>query len=354
MQAVWMWNYSADKGEALPRLSRRLIKLLQLPGFLISGGLSVLDSSLSPSHAAFQKIPVSQVKPCDLRLNHSKDIPHRCLQYIDQSVRWPFWQTSLGFQFGKLSKAQWRTLFQHYGSWHHHRSPYHPARHYSLLDFLPPVIQSLDRHRFINETQSLSPLSESQLVTNCWGTTYEILRLSQRSTAESPVLFVTEAQPMLHLLRRISTPVTTTVQPGDVLLVYHRHGNQQYLDHTALAIDSQIVFEKAGTGDTVPYRLIDLGSIRQIWNPQIFTHEWRRLIPGQQLPHPMQQFKIRSSVQQISFPYTMKHSIEGSKTIYFPILILPSLQQQSIQFRLPPVAYGDLLKAPDVTYFKEE
>jgi hypothetical protein len=323
----------------LPQPSYHLLRLLQIPGFLISGGFLGLDSSFLPAQAAFQKTPVSHLEFCALRLSHAPDIPHQCLKYIDKSVQWPFWQTSLGLQFGKLSRTQWQTLYQHYGSWHHHHTPYDPSRHYDLLDFLPPVIQALDRHRFISETRSLSHRSERQLVTNCWGTTYEILRLSQRSTSESPVLFVTEAQPMLNLLRKISTPVNTAVQPGDVLLVYHRHGNQEYLDHTAIAIDRQIVFEKAGTGDTVPYRLIDLGTVRQIWNPQVFTYEWRRPILGQRLPHPLQQFRVRDPVQKIPFPYTMTYPIKGGKTLYFPFLTLPSLQQQGIQFRLPPEAY---------------
>lgn len=316
-----------------------LLKRLQISGFLISGGFSVLASSFLPAQAAFQKTPISHRESCTMRLSHAPEIPYQCLKYVDQSVQWSFWQTSLGFQFGRLSSTQWRTLYQHYGSWHHHRSPYDPSRHYDLLDFLPPVIQALDRHRFISETQSLSHSSDRQLVTNCWGTTYEILRLSQRATLESPVLFVTEAQPMLHLLRRISTPVTTAIQPGDVLLVHHRHSNQEYLDHTAIAIDQQIVFEKAGTGDTVPYRLIDLGTIRQIWNPQVFTYEWRRPIRGQRLPHPLQKFRVSNSVQQIPFPYSMTYPIKGGKTIYFPLLSLPFLQQQGLQFRLPPEAY---------------
>jgi hypothetical protein len=226
----------------------RFFRLLQIPGFLISGGFLVLYSNFLPALAAFQKTPASRIESCTLRLSHAPEIPHQCLKYVDKSVQLFFWQTSLGFQFGRLSRTQWQILSQHYSSWHHHRTPYNSLRNYDLLDFLPPVIQALDRHRFISETRSLSPVSDRQLVTNCWGTTYEILRLSQRSTLESPVLFVTKAQPMLNLLRRISTPITTTIQPGDVLLVSHRHGNQEYLDHTAIAIDQQIVFEKAGTG----------------------------------------------------------------------------------------------------------
>jgi hypothetical protein len=326
-------------GKALAQPSYCLFKLLQIPGFLISGGFLVLESSFLPAQAAFQKTPASHIESCALRLSHAPDISQQCLKYVDKSVQWTFWQTSLGFQFGRLSRTQWQTLYQHYGSWHHHRTPYDPSRHYDLLDFLPPIIQSLDRHRFISETRSLSPVTDRQLVTNCWGTTYEILRLSQRSTSESPVLFVTEAQPMLNLLRKISTPVTTTIQPGDVLLVYHRHGTQQYLDHTAIAIDQQIIFEKAGTGDAVPYRLIDLDTIRRIWNPQIFIHEWRRPMRRQRLPHPLQQFRVKNPVPQIPFAYTMTYPIKGGKTIYFPILIFPALQQQGSQFRLPPEAY---------------
>lgn len=317
-----------------------LIKVLGYSGGLALGGWSILDAGGLPSHAAFQKIPVSQVKSCDLRLSNAADIPHQCLQYIDTSEKWSFWQTSLGVQFGKISKLQWQKLSQRYGNWHRHRSPYQASRQYTLLDFLPPVIQALDRHRFISETRSISDSSEQQLVTNCWATLYEILRLSQRPTSESPVLFITEAQPMLNLLRRISTPVKI-VEPGDILLVTHRHQQREYLDHTAIAIDRQIVFEKAGTGDTVPYRLIDLGTIRQIWQPKIFTYEWRRPMRNQTLLHPLPQFQVRDPTAQLPFPHTMKYPIAGEKTIYFPMLTLPSLQQQNFQFQLPPQAYQD-------------
>jgi hypothetical protein len=169
---------------------------------------------------------------------------------------------------------------------------------------------------------------------------YEILRLRHRPARESPVIFMTEALPMLKLFRRISEPVPRLVQPGDVLLIFHRHDDREYLDHTAIAVDQQVVFEKAGTGDTVPYRLIDLGTIRQIWNPQVFTYEWRRPMPSQPLQHPVAQFQIHRSRGGVPFPFSMINATEKHKMIYFPYLLLPPLQQQNGRFQLPPEAYS--------------
>lgn len=291
--------------------------------------------------AEFQKLPVTRIEDCRVQLRATDSVPYRCLKYSDQSVKWPFWQNSLEFHFGSLSRRQWQTLVTHYGTWHGQPlPPYRATQNYTLIDFMPPAMQALNRHRFIAQTRSLASGHTAQILGNCWGTVYEILRLRHRPALESPVIFVTEAQPMLNLLRRMSAPAAPSVQPGDVLLIFHRHGDREYLDHTAIAVDQQVVFEKAGIGDTVPYRLIDVGTIRQIWSPQVFTYEWRRLMPSRPLQHPVPQFQLHRSREGAPFPFSMINATEKHKMIYFPYLLLPPLQQQNGRFHLPPEAYS--------------
>ena len=111
----------------------------------------------SNARAEFRQIPAKDVKPCAVELDRAKGIQYRCLQYVDSDAPLPVWQNSLGFSFGQLSERQYAELRDRYGNWHAVKSAvgWEPQREYHLIDFLPPVIQALNRHQFIERDLQL-------------------------------------------------------------------------------------------------------------------------------------------------------------------------------------------------------
>jgi hypothetical protein len=340
---------------------------------LVLGLFSLLILDGAPANGAFRKIPVSRTEDCSVRLARVGGIPYRCKRWVDETAKLPFWQSSLGFQFGRISRARWKTLTKTYAaSWHNPKllAPYSPQQNYELLDFMPPTLQAMDRHRFYAQEQVIPEQSlgepqivgaklpfKMQLVTNCWGTVYEVLRLAHQPWVESPVLFTTAAQPMLKTLRTISTPAADE-QPGDILLLSHRHGERDYLDHVVLVIDRGLFFEKAGTGDEVPYRFVAAETLKQIWNPAIFRYEVRRPLTHSVLPPPSDRFSLISLKQQTSLGLsflewgkwrwalprqrrshlTVVEDLDAPPTLLW-MQPLPPLERVLGRYQLPPAAY---------------
>lgn len=227
------------------------------------------------------------------------------------------WQDRLVFDFGKLSLFEFQQLKYAYGGAYQSKSlvTYNRDRSYQLIDFLPPIIQVLNNHRFIPESTVVkfpAKTLSKQLYMNCWGVVYEILRAAQDPLAK-PALFMGQGSIMLNLLRdnsqqllsfnepEFSIPDTIT-QPWDVILVMHTSSTgYQYLDHIAIAIDDGIYFEKAGTGADVPIRIIDEATLRQIWQPGVFNYEIRRLKPEAIFPHPQTVFGLNAPEIQQEF-----------------------------------------------------
>ncbi len=302
-----------------------------------------------------------QVEPCAVPLPSAAAIPYQCYQAIDETAPLAVWQRSLEFRFGRLSHSQWQTLRQTYSQWHNPAllGAYDPQHHYQLMDFLPPAIQALNRHQFRAEERGVpaapgSPLPKTaQWLANCWSTVYEILRLAHQPQADSPYLFVTAAEPMLQKLRQISRPVTGAAQPGDLWLLTHRHGDREYLDHTVLVIDAGVFFEKAGTGDQVPYRLVDAQTLRAIWHPDVFRYELRRPQRQNKLLPPSRQFSLWADASAASRP--LRHRLAPalwSQLVPLPAsvdpklqpslywsLALPPLQRSQGRYQLPATAY---------------
>jgi hypothetical protein len=307
-----------------------------------------------PTKGEFRKIPYGSSETCTVSLPSAAGIPYRCRRWVDETAKLPFWRSALAFEFGQLSRRSWQHLIAVYAAWHngHLLSAYDAQRRYDLLDFMPPIIQALDRHRFYTQQQTFTTRRTTQtvqLVTNCWGTVYEALRLAQRPTVESPVLFTATAQLMLKLLQKISTPVPlAATQPGDMLLLLHRHGDRTYLDHVVLVIDQGLFFEKAGTGDEVPYRFVDAATLSETWNPAIFTYEFRRPSSHRALPLPNDVFSLQQqqsphlSALWPNLPKSHLTAFEDPEAppTFLWIQPLPPLRRIQERFHLPQDAYN--------------
>ncbi len=289
-------------------IRRALIYGLRSHLFLI-----VLMSCTLPARGAFRPMKILHKQPCDTTLTAASDIPHTCWRSEARQAKLPVWQFTLDFEFGQLTKPQWRKLLDVYASWHRHRTvAYDPHRSYTLMDFMPPLMQALNAHQFHEEEVSLpQPLGElvprknqgldrASLIANCWGTLYEILRTS-RSVSAVPFTFIAGPDQMAEWLQQQTMPITDRARTGDILLIYHRLGDRTYLDHVALMVDDQVFFEKAGTGNDTPYRLVDRETLEQSWRPDLFTFELRRL-NAKSLQPPQQQFGLHSQSTLAVFP----------------------------------------------------
>ena len=228
----------------------------------------VMVGAIAPTaRGAFRRVPITAVHNCPLRLASAKGIPHRCIQYVNGQAAAPIWSSSLGFQFGRLTASQWQHLARIYGAWHHPQNvtPYQSERHYHLMDFLPPLVQALNRHQFAQEEtpwahhvlpnlrQTLQPERRPNpviLAANCWGTLYEILRLAAQPQPQAFTVFTTAGEPIHSVLAQTSTPVVGVPQPGDIVLIsyFNARENREYLHHAALVVDQDLFFEKAGAG----------------------------------------------------------------------------------------------------------
>ncbi|MEL6495524.1 MAG: hypothetical protein AAFQ41_10440 [Cyanobacteria bacterium J06623_7] len=258
--------------------------------------------------AEFVKLKEDKVTNCTHRLSSVEDISHQCQMIVDRSSPLEVWQSRLTFQFGQLSRSQFDRLQAVYGGNRTKSSlAYDSQSSYRLNDFLPPLVQAINHHRFIPET-----VKNRQLYLNCWGLVYEVLRgiTSERS---QPVIFMGQGSLMLEHLRHNSRNLLTVtepetqipsslVDPGDIILVMHRSATgYEYLDHMAIAIDEGIYFEKAGTGADVPIRIVDEATLRQIWQPGVFYYEVRRLNADATLPHPKEIFSLNAPLIQQEF-----------------------------------------------------
>jgi len=357
---------------------RSIIKPLVFFGIPLSLLLS------RPTQAEFVTLREDTKRSCSHQLSGAKNIAYQCQVITDSSNSLQVWQDRLSFQFGQLTEAEFNHLINTYGGWSKSKTEvtYNSDRNYQLIDFLPPIIQALDSHRFIPESTHLSnrdinvnslPANiPKQLYLNCWGLVYEVLRIAQNSLAQ-PVIFMGQGSIMLDLLRTNSEQLIvieepeddipqSITKPGDIILIMHKSSTgHQYLDHVAIMIDDGIYFEKAGTGEEVPIRIIDEKTLRQIWQPGVFDYEVRRPIPDAIFPHAQRAFSLKSPKIQQEFAQLNKipDSIAKNTTImweeeakkldtssWFEIASpLPTYMDNLDKAKLTPILYKPLTKS---------
>ncbi len=274
------------------------------------------------SKAEFVRLKDDQTESCSFQLFEARNIKHQCLVTTDESSPLEFWKNRLSFDFGKISEENFIYLKNTYSGWSSSQTTvsYDKNKSYQLIDFLPPLIQALNGHRFIPEETTLKNEDENflklvssspdelkkYLYMNCWGLVYEVLRAAKHAQAE-PTIFMAQASLMLTQLRNNSDMLLTLQEPsefpiprslsepGDMILVMHKSSaGYEYLDHIAIAIDDGIYFEKAGTGEDVPIRIIDEATLVKIWPPGVFYYELRRPHQDASLPHPQEIFSLKS------------------------------------------------------------
>ena len=193
---------------------------------------------------------------------------------------------------------------------------YDPSTSYTLLDFLPPLMQATSGLHFKSSRRKQKGLpsliggptdrvqryteQEVLLTSNCWGFAWECLY--QADNSDTSAMAISTGDPT-SAWRAFTGPgfdlIQTTltkpklledatlrnerIQAGDVLLIWHKNpstvsGTTLYLDHVATCLDDDVYFEKSGSGDNVPFRISTWDMITANFPPSIFFWEWRRLV----------------------------------------------------------------------------
>mmetsp|Transcript_79540 Transcript_79540/g.233851 ORF Transcript_79540/g.233851 Transcript_79540/m.233851 type:complete len:425 (-) Transcript_79540:182-1456(-) len=275
---------------------------------------------------------------CEVSLGMSGLPRARCIRRRDLRATLPVWNASLDFRFGLLSEEQFNSLLHTYSAWWGGMGdlPYNASRHYFLTDLLPPHVQALQGFVFAAEERPrpsgprfpypadsiYHTYNNTILVPNCWSTVYEVLCFAAARRAGVPpsaagipfFVYATGDQPIISWLdnatEHVSGPedalgLPSTRQPGDIVLVWidEPWRTRRRLVHTLLLVDPNLVFEKAGSGDTTPYRLIDLVTVHKAWDPQLFKYEVRRPWLGPEtIEGPVARFSIAGSTPSSLWP----------------------------------------------------
>lgn len=232
----------------------------------------------------------------------------------------PGFALSLNAEFQPMDENTFNDLQKAYCGWSETKSRviWKEGARYTLLDFLPPLMQATSGLHFRSSrtmikngklpsfVQNNNDMQQDVLLTsNCWGTAWEILY--QADNSDTSAMTISTADPTsawraftssgFDLIQNSRTkpellPDNTKrnkkLKGGDVLLVWHNNpstvsGSDLYLDHVATLIDNDVYFEKSGSGDKVPFRINTWEGLTRNFPTAIFFWEWRRLVRNNRL-----------------------------------------------------------------------
>jgi hypothetical protein len=274
---------------------------------------------------------------CNVSLTTS--VPAVCQAKLAQDQKYVVWKTSLEFKFGHISKVQWEALKEQFAArWAGPRilsgqtalfDPYNESKEYCLTDFMPINVRALCNHNFVEELEDLPkgqarpaapPLfNQSVLVPNCWTSVYEALRTITQTREDSTADLYYDAYSTDDKDAQIWLENATTVVPGlyneakrqfgDVMFIFLRpsYFERAVLEHAVVFVDQDVVFEKAGSGNKNPYRLIDLVTVENEWKPtqQGGMFEWQLRRPTfakEQLKSFVEEFSLASRTADPRWP----------------------------------------------------
>ena len=279
--------------------------------------LFLLPSVLS-AHALFLR-PPSVTKPypgLKLATADRLGIPYKGIAHdAGKAASLPGFALTLDAEFGELDEQSFTKLQSEYCAWSETKSrvKWKNGRKFTMLDFLPPLLQAVSGLHFrssrtkqkglpsfVGERAKKYSEQEVLLTSNCWGFAWEVLY--QADNADTSALTISTADPT-SAWREFTGPGFDLVQSsrtepklltdaamrnrkikgGDVLLIWHTNptttsGSDLYLDHVATVLDDDVYYEKSGSGDRVPFRINTWDGVTANFPPSVFFWEWRRLV----------------------------------------------------------------------------
>lgn len=170
----------------------------------------------------------------------------------------------LDIKLGKLTQTQFNQLKARFGATS--QVPYQANRIYELTDFLPPVVQALLNHTYEvtyvdvrTRNEEISFLFKGGVATasNCFNTTIETLRSLNGINPTTHRFYFPDRWKVTDYFRQNMALVKPTqARTWDALTFVGGHsGYLKAIQHTALVITDDIVFEKTDASSDDPYRL---------------------------------------------------------------------------------------------------
>jgi len=210
------------------------------------------------------------------------------LQRFDTKAGTERQQTNVMVYFGKLSRSSFEAIkqalsFRFLGNIS--GVEYSPDREYLLHDFLTPVMQATLGHAFhsahVSQDRPMTPqeeakwkisggryVVESEANTNCWATAYEVARATSGQAPNfsahtvNPIdadkIFTSAEYTLDRFGQRSHSEIRAGLDKfgaffGDILII--RGPNKEIL-HSAVFIDTGLLYEKVGNESGLPYRLV--------------------------------------------------------------------------------------------------
>ena len=277
-------------------------------------------SPVSSKESDFSQPAVIRTELTTLQLARSQDFPHRILRRTVATGKYFFDSDFYDVEFPMLNENEFRRLQNIYGGWSRTRNQetFQSGKVWNLSEFLPPAMaaklgnvfqgeETLEMlpHIFGTKADGKRIATPVQLISNCWGTAYEVMRGAQTHSDELILFYAPQRLARAVFfdpqwseeIRPISKTVSTDpslrnagLMPGDVLVI----GNT-WLQHVAIFVDDDLYFEKSGTGNSALYRLNTLDTIVATWPPDLHGYSWRRF-HRQPLPDPSELFNLKTSL----------------------------------------------------------
>ena len=291
-----------------------------------------------------------------------------------QAASLPGFALSLNAEFGSsLDQSTFEKLKSAYCSWSETKSrvQWKEGRKYTLLDFLPPLLQAVSGLHFRSSRTKQRGLpsflggpddrvqrytdQEVLLTSNCWGFAWEVL--FQADNADTRALTISTADPTsawreftghgFDLIQSSRTQPNLLnnaalrnkkLKGGDVVLIWHQNpttasGADLYLDHVATLIDEDVYYEKSGSGDKVPFRISTWEMITANFPASIFFWEWRRLVRNNPLS-PSLYGSIETRLQPASEIFGVDSQVAAANTHIQDRISVLALLRPSVAKRL--------------------
>lgn len=172
----------------------------------------------------------------------------------------------LEIKLGKLSADQFNKLKVRFGGLT--KVPYQATRAYELADFLPPVVQAVLNHTYevtyldvTSRNEEISYILKGGIYTtsNCFNTTIETLRSINGINPNTHRFYFPDRWKVTDFFREnkdMALVKPTQLKTWDVMsFVGGYNGYLMAIQHTALMITDDIVFEKTDASSDDSYRL---------------------------------------------------------------------------------------------------
>lgn len=273
-------------------------------------------------------------------------IPYEGIAYdAGKEASLPSFALTLNADFGPLDCVTFLGLQEMYCGWSETKSKvkWREGESYTLLDFLPPLLQAVSGLYFRSSRQKQAALpsflggpndkiqerteQDVLLACNCWGFAWEVLYQAdnadvsnmQISTADPKSAYAAFTGPGFYLIQtsRSNSKLLTDaalrnkrLKAGDTLLLWHQiPGQDLYLDHTAIVIDEDVYYEKSGSGDNTPFRLTTWEGITANFPPGVFTWEWRRLVRNKAIGNRRWRSRLLSASETFGLDKQLKRGV---------------------------------------------